>query len=75
MSELILQFEQLNDSGRHDLLAYLQKLLSKKSKRQVPFDMDAYRKSILSISVWSEEELAGFEEVKAHFNEWKPREW
>lgn len=75
MAELILQFEQLNESGKQDLLAYLRELLAKKEKRKKPFDMDAYRKNLLSISVWQEEDLAAIEETRRHFNEWKPREW
>ena len=64
MGELISKFELLDPAGKQQLLDYLEFLLSKK-KEKAKFDVEAYRENLLKVSVWSEEDLAVFDEVRA----------
>lgn len=74
MGELISKFELLDPAGKQQLLDYLDFLLSKK-KEKAKFDVEAYRENLLKVSVWSEEDLAVFDEVRQHINQWKVKEW
>ncbi|MBV6443564.1 MAG: hypothetical protein DYG98_22685 [Haliscomenobacteraceae bacterium CHB4] len=72
MGELISKFELLDPAGKQQLLDYLEFLLSKKEKK---FDYEEYRKKILEVSVWSEEDVAVFDEIRQGFKNWKVKEW
>lgn len=37
--------------------------------------MEKYRKKLLEVSVWTEEEIAVFEENRKLFNQWTIEEW
>lgn len=39
---------------------------------QEKMDMEAYRKKILEVGVWSDEDLKTMEEATTHFNNFKP---
>ncbi len=73
MSELLIKYNQLDALQKQELLDFLDFLLSKKKKQQP--DLNDYKKKLLEISVWSEEDLAIFEENKKRFDEWQPTEW
>jgi len=75
MGELLSKFELLDTESKQQLLDYLDFLLSKKRKKKAKFDLKAYRENLLKVSVWSEEDLAVFDEVKQHINQWKVKEW
>jgi hypothetical protein len=77
MAELLLKYELLDSLGKQQLLEYLNLLLSTKTtKKQGPkFDVNAYRKNLLKVSVWSDEDIALIEEARQHFNNWGPKEW
>lgn len=75
MAELMTGFEQLNESGKQDLLAFMNELLAKKEKRKKPFDREKWKEDLLKIDVWPEDVLESIESARTHFNEWKPREW
>ena len=74
MGELISKFELLDPADKQQLLDYLEFLLSKK-KEKAKFDVEDYRENLLKVSVWSEEDLAVFDEVKQHINQWKVKVW
>ncbi len=76
MAELLLKYELLDPLGKQQLLEYLNLLLSTKAiKKQGPkFDVSAYRKNLLKISVWSDEDIALIEEARQHLNNWGPKE-
>ncbi len=76
MGDLLSKFDLLDNEGKQQLLDYLDFLLDRKSKRKKnKFDVNAYRENLLKVSVWSEDDLAVFDEIKAHVNQWKPKEW
>ena len=74
MGDLLSKFELLDEEGKAQLLDYLDFLLSKK-KASKKFDYEAYRKKILEVSVWSEEDIAVFDEIRQGFKNWKIQEW
>ncbi len=43
--------------------------------QQEKMDMEAYRKKILEVGVWSDEDLKPMEEARAAFNSLKPAQW
>jgi len=73
MSELLLKFNQLDAFQKQEVLDFLDFLLAKSKKQQR--DGNEYKKRLLEISVWSDEDLAIFEENKKRFDEWQPTEW
>jgi hypothetical protein len=78
MAELLLKFELLDPLGKQQLLEYLNLLLSTKTTKKgekAKFDVNAYRKNLLKVSVWSDEDIALIEEARQHFNNWKVKEW
>ena len=76
MGDLLSKFDLLDNEGKQQLLDYLDFLLDRKSKRKKDkFDVNAYRENLLKVSVWSEDDLGVFDEIKAHVNQWKPKEW
>ena len=72
MGELLSKFELLDIESKQQLLDYLDFLLSKKKKK---FDYKAYRKNILSVGVWTDEDIAPIEEARQLINNWKVQEW
>ena len=76
MGELLSKFELLDTTGQQELLDYLDFLIAKRRKKKAKtFDYEAYRKRILTIGTWSDEDMAPIEEARRLFNNWKPREW
>lgn len=74
MSELVMKFNLLEPFGKAELLNFLDFLLSKQ-KTTPAFDFEAYKKSILQVSVWKEEEINIFEENQKLFNKWQAPKW
>ena len=77
MAELLLKYELLDPLGKQQLLEYLNLLLSSKTanKERPKFDVKAYRKNLLKVSVWSDEDISLIEEARQHFNSWQVKEW
>ena len=74
MTDLLVKYQQLNHSHRQQLKDFLDFLLSKQ-KKQKGFDMEAYRKRILGVSVWSEEDIQELIQNSSCMNNWKVEEW
>jgi hypothetical protein len=74
MGELLSKFELLDSESKQQLLDYLDFLVSKK-KKKAKFDVEAYRESLLKVSVWSDEDIAPIEEARQLINQWKVKEW
>lgn len=76
MGELLSKFELLDADAKQQLLDYLDFLVSEKEKKKAKkFDYEAYRKKILKVSVWSDEDVAVFDEVRKGFKNWEVKEW
>ena len=76
MGDLLEKFDMLDASGQQQLLDYLDFLLAKRrKKKKMRFDLKTYRENLLKVSVWSEKDLVIFDEIRAHANQWKIKEW
>ncbi len=74
MNEIALKYNMLNQRGKREVNDLLDKLLSKQaSARQI--STAEYKKRILKISVWSEDDLKVFKENQEIFNQWTIEEW
>lgn len=72
MSELVLKYNLLDEIGQQEVDDFIDFLLNKGRKKQEKRQeenpqeeetfMEKYRKNLLEISVWTEEEVAVFEE-------------
>lgn len=74
MSELIIKYQQLNAFAQMEVLDFLNFLLLKQEKRK-QFDAKTYKESILSVSVWSEADIAEIDQNNQLLNQWKIEEW
>ncbi len=74
MSELLMKYQQLNTFSQMELLDFLNFLLLKQAKKK-EFDVVAYKKNILNVSVWAEADITEMEQNTALFNQWTIREW
>lgn len=72
MGDLLSKFEKLDAASKQQLLDYLDFLLSKSRKK---FSYVAYRKRILAIGTWSDEDIKPIEEANQLINNWKIKEW
>lgn len=77
MGESILnKFELLDTERQKQLLDFLEFLLfQQKAKYTQEFNYQEYKSSILSISPWSDEDVANIEEAKKAINKWQVQEW
>lgn len=75
MEELLLKFEKLDHFRKQELLDFLEFLLNKQdiSVKTTPYG--AYKKSILEVSAWSEEEISVLEENSKKLSRWQVPEW
>jgi hypothetical protein len=73
MLDGILKYELLNTSEKKEVNDFIEFLFSKK-KREVA-SMSNYKKKILSVGVWSDEDVKIFEENNTKMNQWKPESW
>ena len=77
MGESILnKFELLDTERQKQLLDFLEFLLfQQKTKHAQEFSYQEYKNHILSISAWSDEDVANIEDAKKAANKWQAQEW
>ena len=63
MDELIMKFGLLNPVKRQEILDFLDFLLNKQKKERA-LNFKSYKKQILQVSTWSEEDIAVMETNK-----------
>lgn len=74
MNDLTLKFNLLEPDARKQVLDFIDFLLSKELKSQESVKSD-YKKKILNVSVWSEEDIDLMIQNQQKFNQWKAQEW
>ncbi len=75
MSDGILKYELLNASEKKEVGDFIDFLFSKKKRQVKHKSVSDYKKKILSVSTWSEEDVKIFEENRIKLNQWKPETW
>ena len=74
MSDYSLKYLLLNKLAKQEVNDFIDFLFSKQKKnRKKP--IDSYKKKILKVSVWSEQDMKIFDENIAFFNRWNVQEW
>ena len=74
MSELILKYNLLNSVAQQEVRDFIDFLLYKKEATHTA-SMEAYKKKILNVSVWTAEDEAFMEENTKKMNQWRIEEW
>lgn len=74
MSKIEIKYNKLNNARRRELNDFLDFLLSRQ-KNEMKKSLTDYKKKILSVSTWSDEDCRQIEENQNAFNQWKIQEW
>ena len=74
MNELLTKYHALSPETQQQVDDFLDFMLTKDQEKKT-FDMKAWKEKIKEVSVWSEEDVAVFEENRKLFNQWKSPEW
>lgn len=72
MGDLLSKFEMLDNASKQQLLDYLDFLLSKTRKK---FSYEAYRKRILTVGTWTDEDIKPIEEANQLIDNWNIKGW
>jgi AAA+ ATPase superfamily predicted ATPase len=83
MNDLILKYSLLDDFRKQEVQDFIDFLLNKQEKKEKvekppksdESKKETYRERIMKIPVWSEEEVAVFDENRKLFNKWTVEEW
>ncbi len=74
MKDISVKYSLLNKKSQKEVRDFMDFLLNKqKGKRKTP--LSAYKKKILNVSIWSENDLKTFENNQKLFNKWNIQEW
>ena len=73
MNELLLKYNLLDTDARKEVRDLLDLLLSR--NKHTNSDLSLYKKKMLTISTWSEEDIDEVSEVQKKLNQWLPKEW
>jgi hypothetical protein len=73
MGDLAGKIAALDPQSRELVMSFVDMLLSKNKKE--PFDLEAYKKRIQNVSVWTEEDEAAMAENAKLFNQWTIEKW
>ncbi len=74
MEELLHKFNLLDSASKKELGDYLDFLLSRTS-RPGNGNMKSYKRKILTVSTWTDEDIKAFHDVAQLFSQWKPANW
>lgn len=74
MDEIIVKFGLLDPVKRQEILDFLDFLLSKQKKERAE-SFKLYKKQILQVSTWSEEDITSMETNSKKLSQWQVPEW
>lgn len=74
MSDISLRYYLLNQSGKKEVVDFMDFLLSRQKKRR-KLSLSVYKKKILNVSTWTKKDIEIFTQNCALFNQWKIQEW
>ncbi len=74
MNDIAIKYNKLNKSRRQELNNFLDFLLSRQKNDKKNL-LTGYKKKILSVSIWSDEDCRLIEENQKAFSQWKIQEW
>ena len=74
MDEILAKYHSLDENAKKEVLNFMDFLLSKKGGTNKKSYLE-YKDKILSVSVWSDDDLKIFEENEKLLNQWKIEKW
>jgi|AntRauTorcE11898_2_1112593.scaffolds.fasta_scaffold05334_4 hypothetical protein len=74
MNEIEIKYNKLNNTRRRELNDFLDFLLNRQKSDKTKSLTD-YKKKILSVSTWTDEDCRPIEENQKAFNQWNIQEW
>jgi hypothetical protein len=74
MSDIIFKYQLLNQSGKKEVQDFIELLLNRQKKGKSK-SLSSYKKKILKVSTWSDDDLKAFEENKRLFEHWGAEQW
>ncbi len=74
MDNSVLKYNMLGPLEKKEVSNFIDFLFSKMKKKSKQ-ETAAYKKKILTVSAWSEDDIKVFEENKNKLNEWQPGAW
>ncbi len=69
-----LKFNLLSTFEKREVMDFIVFLYSKTKKAQEP-NLKNYKKKIVAVSIWTDDDLKIFEENSDKFNQWQPETW
>jgi hypothetical protein len=75
MNDLLLKYDQLDAVSKKEVQDFINFLLAKRQRKMSKKPTASYRDRILSVSVWSDEDIQIFDKNRTLFNQWQPKEW
>ncbi|HYX08458.1 MAG TPA: hypothetical protein VE912_17135 [Bacteroidales bacterium] len=74
MNNISIKYNLLSSKNKKEINDFMDFLLNRQLKKNST-SMAGYKKKILSVSTWSENDIQIFNENKNMFNAWKIEEW
>ena len=75
MKEFIVKYNLLDSFSKKEINDFLNFLLSKKKRKPSNGVKNSYKKKILSVSTWSDSDIARLEQDLKNFGQWKVQGW
>jgi hypothetical protein len=69
------KYELLNAQEQAEVQNFINKLLKNKESEKRLFNASRYKKKLLRVSVWSDEETSAFKKNNKAFKAWSPPTW
>jgi site-specific recombinase XerD len=73
MADIQLKYNLLDAASKKEVNDFVDFLLNKKKKKTE--SISSYKKKILKVSSWTDEDIAKIEEAQKHMNNWTPLQW
>jgi hypothetical protein len=73
MNDLVLKYNLLDNFSQKELNDFLDFLISRKEKSSV-MTLNEYKKKILNVSIWNEDDVKIFEHNNQLFQQWSPQQ-
>lgn len=75
MEELLAKFQRLDSVHQQQLLTIVDELLIDQQLKHSKEKLSEWKKRILEVSVWSEDDIAEMEKNAKLFNQWTIPKW
>ena len=74
MNDIAVKYNRLSKTARQEVNDFMDFLLSKQKTEKVKL-LSNYKKRILNVSIWSDDDCKTFAENQKLFNQWNIQQW